>query len=181
MKTIGSWSIIDGEIKYDNPWIKVVEHRVINPGGGEGIYGKVNFKNIAVGVIPIDEEGYTWLVGQHRFTLDEFSWEIPEGGAPMSEDLLTAAKRELKEETGLEADSWEMIMKMHTSNSVTDEVAFIFLARGLTEGISEPEETESDLMVRKLPFDEAVKMVMAGEITDGMSIAGILKVEQRIK
>ncbi len=172
------WQSTASETKYDNPWIEVIEHQVINPGGGKGIYGKVHFKNQAVGIIAIDEYRNTWLVGQHRFTLDQFSWEIPEGGAPLDEDILIAAKRELKEETGLEAESWEMIMTMHTSNSVTDEVAYIFLAKDLTQGSSQLEETESDLEVKKIPFKEVVNMVMNGQITDSMSVAGILKADR---
>ncbi len=172
------WQTLSSKTEYDNPWIKVEEHQIINPGGGEGIYGKVHFKNQAVGVIPIDEEGNTWLVGQHRFTLDTFSWEIPEGGAPFGEDILKAAKRELQEETGLHASQWEQIMMMHTSNSVTDEVAYIYLAKELSAGESNLEETESDLEVKKLPFSEALNMVLAGDITDSMSVAGILKVSR---
>lgn len=170
------WKTLATKKAYDNPWILVEEHDVINPGGGESIYGKVHFKNKAIGIIPIDQEGNTWLVGQYRYTLDDYSWEIPEGGGPLGEDILEAAQRELKEETGLTAESWEIIMKMHTSNSVTDEEAYIFLAKNLTQGNSELEETESDLKVLKLPFEDALEMVMNGEITDGMSVAGILKV-----
>ena len=169
------WKSLKSEIKYNNLWIEVAEHQVINPGGGQGIYGKVHFKNIAVGVIPIDEDNNTWIVGQHRFTLNEFSWEIPEGGAPIGEELIDCAKRELKEETGLVADSYELILKMHTSNSATDEVAYVFLAKGLTQGESNLEETESDLQVKKMSFEKAYQMVMSGEITDSMSVAGILK------
>ena len=169
------WQTISSETKYDNPWIEVVEHQVINPGGGEGIYGKVHFKNKAIGIIPIDEEGNTWLVGQHRFTLDEFSWEIPEGGAPIGEDILEAAKRELKEETGIEAKNWELFMTMHTSNSVTDELAHLYLAKDLKLGSANLEETESDLKVKKLPLKEAIQMALDGKITDSMSVAGLLK------
>ncbi|MTI40533.1 NUDIX domain-containing protein [Fulvivirga lutimaris] len=169
------WTTLKSTLKYDNPWIEVVEHDVINPGGGKGIYGKVHFKNQAVGVIPIDDEGNTWLVGQHRYTLDEFSWEMPEGGAPYGEDVLEAAKRELKEETGLTASSFELILTMHNSNSVTDEIAYVFLATGLTHGEAELEESESDMVVKKLPFSEALDMVMKGKITDSMTVAGFLK------
>lgn len=172
------WKTLTSNTEYDNPWIEVVEHQVINPGGGKGIYGKVHFKNQAVGVIPIDDDGNTWIVGQHRFTLDAFSWEIPEGGAPFGEDLLEAAKRELKEETGLQAKNWEQLMTIHTSNSVTDEIAYIFLAKELTEGKSNLEETESDLQVKKLPLIDALQMVLDGEITDSMSVAGLLKVSR---
>ncbi len=169
------WTTLKSTLKYDNPWIEVVEHDVINPGGGKGIYGKVHFKNQAVGVVPIDEEGNTWLVGQHRYTLNAFSWEIPEGGAPYGENVLEAAKRELKEETGLTASSFQEILVMHNSNSVTDEIAYVFLATGLKQGTAELEESESDLIVKKLPFSEALEMVMKGEITDSMTVAGFLK------
>lgn len=169
------WQTISSETKYNNPWIEVVEDQVINPGGGEGIYGKVHFKNKAMGIIPIDEEGNTWLVGQHRYTLDEFSWEIPEGGSPIGEDILEAAKRELKEETGLEANHWELFMTLHTSNSVTDEVAHVYLAKDLKHGSANLEESEADLKVKKLPLKEAIQMALEGKITDSISVAGLLK------
>lgn len=175
-KVSNPWQTLSSEEKYDNPWINVEEHQVINPGGGRGIYGKVHFKNKAIGIIPLDDEGNTWLVGQYRYTLDEYSWEIPEGGGPMHENPLIAAQRELKEETGLTADNWDMIMRFHTSNSVTDEEGLIYLATELTPGERELEESESDLLLKKLPFKEALRMVMDQEITDSMSVAGILKV-----
>lgn len=169
------WTTLTTREVYDNRWIRVEEHDVINPSGGKGIYGKVHFKNNAIGIIPVDNEGNTWLVGQYRYTLNEFSWEIPEGGGPVGTPALEAAKRELLEETGLTANRWQLLLRMHTSNSVTDEEAFIFLAEELTEGTSAPEETEADLKVKKLPLKDAIDMVLKGEITDSMSIAGLLK------
>ncbi len=165
------------EIKkiYENPWIKVEEHEVLNAAGNPGIYGKVHFKNKALGIIPIDSEGNTWLVGQYRYPLDQYSWEIPMGGGPLELDVLESAKRELKEETGITAKKWTEIVRIHTSNSVTDEEGFVYLAEELTEGQTEFDETEV-LSIKKMPFQEAVKMVLKGEITDGISIAGILKV-----
>ncbi|REG90357.1 NUDIX domain-containing protein [Algoriphagus antarcticus] len=159
---------------YENPWIKVEHHDIINPAGNEGIYGKVHFKNRAMGIIPIDKDGNTWIIGQFRYALDEYAWEIPMGGGPLDEDKLESAKRELKEETGLIAEKWTEIMKIHTSNSVTDEVGFVYLAENLLQGETEFEETEV-LKIKKLPFTEVLTMVMNGEITDGISIAGILK------
>ena len=168
------WTKISEKKIYENPWIEVNEHKVINPSGRNGIYGKVSFKNWAIGIIPVDQQLNTWLVGQYRYTLDEYSWEIPTGGGPKNEDMLTAAKRELKEETGLEAGKWTKIMRIHNSNSVTDEEGFIFLAQDLKAGKPEFEETEK-LEIRKITLHEAIGMVMRDEITDAMSIAGLLK------
>ena len=147
---------------------------MINPSGKEGIYGKAHFKNRAMAIIAIDDQGFTWLVGQHRYALDEYSWEIPMGGGPNEKDLLESAKRELKEETGLTAEKWTLLMKIHTSNSVTDEVGYVYLAKELSEGETEFEETEL-LNVKKLHFSEALNWVMDGKITDSISVAGILK------
>jgi hypothetical protein len=128
------WKIIDQETIYDNPWINVTEYRVINPSGGKGIYGKVHYKNTAIGIVPLDEEFRIWLVGQYRFPLNQYSWEIPEGGGAAGEDPLIAAQRELREETGLVAREWTRLFGMHLSNSVSDELAIIYLARDLDMG-----------------------------------------------
>jgi 8-oxo-dGTP pyrophosphatase MutT (NUDIX family) len=170
------WQTLSGDLKYDNRWISVTEYQVINPGGGRGIYGKVHFKNKAIGAIPLDHELNTWLVGQFRYALDEYSWEIPEGGGPMNEMPLECAKRELKEETGFTAKKWSQILRLHTSNSVTDEEGFVFLAEDLIEGERELEESEADLKLWKLPLREAVQMVIEGKITDSMSVMGLLMV-----
>ncbi len=170
------WKIIDEKEIYDNRWINVTEYDIINPSGGKGIYGKVHFKNIAAGVLPLDEEMNTYLVGQFRFTLNQYSWEIPEGGCPENENPLEAAKRELLEETGLEAKQWNKILEMHLSNSVTDEYCQVFLARDITQNTASPEATEQ-LIVKKIPFDEAYQMVQNNEITDAVSVAAILKVK----
>jgi 8-oxo-dGTP pyrophosphatase MutT (NUDIX family) len=169
------WKTLSGKLHYANPWITVEEFQVINPGGNPGIYGKVHFKNKGIGIIPIDHELNTWLVGQYRYTLDEYSWEIPMGGGPIGIDILESAKRELKEETGLVANKWTNILRIHTSNSVTDEEGFVFIAEDLQEGETEFEETEK-LIVRKLPLREAIDMAMTGEITDGISLVGLLKI-----
>ena len=161
---------------YDNKWINVTEYDVINPSGGRGIYGKVHFKNLAIGIVPLDEELNTYLVGQYRFTLNTYSWEIPEGGGPMGTEMLESAKRELREETGLVAGEWTKLMDFHLSNSVCDEHGAIFLARKLSQHQAMPEETE-ELAVKKLPFEEAYRMVEEGRITDSMTVAGILKVK----
>ena len=170
------WKILASNQAYDNPWIKLTEYEVINPSGGKGIYGKVHFKNTAIGVMVLDESMNTWLVGQFRFTVDQYSWEIPEGGGLIGIDPLIGAKRELLEETGLIADHWEPLLSMHLSNSVSDELAIIFLARGITQKTAEPEETEQ-LQIQKLPFEKVYEMVEAGKITDSMSVAAIYKIK----
>lgn len=172
--TENPWTTLKITSVYENSWIRLEHHDILNPAGREGIYGKVHFKNRAMAIIPIDEQGYTWLVGQYRYTLDEYTWEIPMGGGPIEQDLLDSAKRELREETGLSAGKWTEIMKIHTSNSVTDEAGIVYLAEKLTQGETEFEETES-LQIKKLPFSEALDLVMSGAITDSISVAGILK------
>jgi 8-oxo-dGTP pyrophosphatase MutT (NUDIX family) len=175
-ETHNPWTVLNERIVYDNKWIGLTEYDVLNPSGGKGIYGKIRFKNLAIGILPLDEKGNTWLVGQYRFTLDAYSWEIPEGGGDPALPPVESARRELLEETGLVAAEWLPLMEMHLSNSVSDERAYMFLARGLEQREAEPEETEQ-LVVRKLPFEEAYRMVERGEITDSMSVASILKVK----
>jgi 8-oxo-dGTP pyrophosphatase MutT (NUDIX family) len=170
------WVITNEKEIYTNKWIELTEYDVINPLGGTGIYGKVHFKNTAIGILPLDDEMNTWLVGQYRFTLNAYSWEIPEGGGPVEEDPLPAAQRELLEETGLKATRWMKLLTMHLSNSVSDELGIVFIAKGLSQHKPQPEETEQ-LTVRKLPFEEVYKMVMNGTITDSLTVAAILKVK----
>ena len=171
---INPWEFKSSKDIYENPWIKVVEDQVIRPNKSEGIYGKIHFKNKAIGIIPLDDELNTWLVGQYRYTLNEYSWEIPTGGVPLDENTLDGAKRELKEETGLMAKKWTNLLKIHTSNSVTDEYGYIFLAEDLSQGEMDWDETE-ELQIKKLPLKKAMNMVMDNRITDSLSIAGILK------
>lgn len=168
------WRPQSSRIIYDNPWFSLHEDEVINPGGGLSHYGKIDFKNIAIGIIPLDEHNNTWLVGQYRYVPDCYSWEIPMGGGPMDIDPLISAQRELREETGLSASHWQELMQLHTSNSVTNERGLVYVARGLTLGETEFEETE-DIKIEKLPLTEAIERVMSGEITDAVSIAGLLK------
>jgi 8-oxo-dGTP pyrophosphatase MutT (NUDIX family) len=170
------WKTLFSEVKYDNKWITVTEYQVINPAGGKGIYGKVHFKNKAIGIIPVDQDLNTWLVGQYRYTVDEWSWEIPEGGGPPGEPAVESAKRELQEETGLIAKKITPIIRLHTSNSVTDEEGFVFMAEDLAQGENSLEDTEADLKVWKLPVKDALQMVIEGKITDSMSVMGLLMV-----
>jgi len=172
------WKTLSSEVRYDNPWIRVTENQVINPSGGRGQYGTVHFKNLAIGILPLDEENNTWLVGQFRYAVGQYSWEIAEGGGRLDVPPIETAKRELKEETGIEADQWEPLFTMHLSNSVSDEFGMVFLARGLHFGAAHPEEDEK-LEVRKLPFEEAYQMMIRGEITDSLTIAALLKMKLR--
>ena len=172
------WTTLSEKEVYANPWISVSHHEVINPAGGRGIYGVVSFRNKAIGIVPIDADLNTFLVGQFRYTLAAYSWEIPEGGGPFTEDEVLTAHRELQEETGLSAGRMELLGKIHTSNSVTDEQGFIFLAQDLVSGTASPEDTE-DITVMKLPLAEAVSMVERGEITDSLSMAGLLLAARR--
>jgi 8-oxo-dGTP pyrophosphatase MutT (NUDIX family) len=174
------WKKISEEIKYENQWIRVDEHQVLNPAGNPGIYGKVHFKNLAIGIIPLDEENNTWIVGQYRYPLDEYSWEIIEGGGTIGVDPLESAKRELLEEGGIIAEEWELLTKLHTSNSVTDEVGFIYIAKKLSFTESIPEETE-ELQLKKIPFNHLVQLAMEGKITDAISLAGIFKLALKMK
>ena len=175
-ETQNPWVILTEQNVYDNQWINLTEFTVINPSGGKGIYGKVHFKHLALGIIPLDQDWNIWLVGQYRFPLNEYSWEIPEGGGMMEESPLDAAKRELVEETGLTAEEWTPVLTMHLSNSVSDEKAILWLARKLSQGNSKPEETER-LQVKKIPFEQAYQWVESGKITDSISIAGIQKLK----
>jgi ADP-ribose pyrophosphatase len=169
------WTTLDSEIVYDNQWISVRHENVINPSGNMGIYGKVHYKNRAIGVVPIDTDGNTYLVGQYRYPLNEYSWEIPEGGGPFDETPLESAKRELLEETGLIAHQWTRFAKVHLSNSVSDEVGYLYLAQELIQAEQQPEETEQ-LKIWKLPLTEAIQMVMDNKITDSLSVMALLKI-----
>lgn len=173
ISTENNWKTLSSETVYENAWLELSHRDVINPSGNKGIYGLVKFKNQAIAVIPVDSEDNIYLVGQFRYAIDEYSWEIPEGGGLLGTDPLEAAKRELKEETGLIANKWTKIGRIHTSNSATNEEGFVYIAEELTQQDAEPEDTE-DLQVWKLPLKEAVEMVMRSEITDSLSVCAIL-------
>ena len=169
------WKTLTTSVPYSNPWISVEHHEVLNPSGNPGIYGLVKFKNHAIGIVPVDDKGFTWLVGQYRYALGSYEWEIPEGGCPLGTDTLATAKRELKEETGLVATEWTKLMDFHLSNSVTNEYGVAYLAKNLTQEEAEPEDTE-DLALRRLPLSEAIEMTMDGRIRDAISIMALQRV-----
>jgi len=168
----GPWTILSQQDAYENPWIRVTHHEVLTPTGTPGLYGLVHYKNLAIGVVPVDAEGHTYLVGQYRFPLDAYSWEIPEGGGAHGIDPLDSAARELREETGLAARHWRKLLEADLSNSVSDERAVAYLAWGLTVGEAEPEAIE-ELAVRRVPLAEAFRMVAAGEIRDALSVLSL--------
>jgi 8-oxo-dGTP pyrophosphatase MutT (NUDIX family) len=171
---IGPWAVDSEAIVYDNPWISVSDCRVIRPDGRPSVYGVVHFKNVAVGVLPVFEDGSVPLVGQHRFPHDAYSWELPEGGGEHGDDPLIAAQRELLEETGLTACHWLPLAEFDISNSVTDEKSVCFIAWGLTEGLATPDGDEV-LAHRRVNFSELHEMVLRGDIRDSLTIIMVLK------
>lgn len=169
-----AWQRHSSRVVYENDRIVVREDDVTNPGGGSNRYGHVQFKNIAVAILPVDAEGNTYLVGQTRYTLDAYSWELPMGGAALGEEPLETARRELREETGLVAQQFTELMRLHLSNSITNEFGIVFVARDLTAGETQHDETE-DITVRRLPVGEALDLVLRGEITDALTVAALLR------
>jgi 8-oxo-dGTP pyrophosphatase MutT (NUDIX family) len=174
-ETKNPWTVLSRAVVYENEWIRVDHHEVLVPAGGPGVYGTVHFRNQAIGVIPIDEHGNVILVGQYRFPLRAYSWEIPEGGGSHLVPALESAQRELREECGVAAKYWTEILGMDLSNSVSDENSTAFLAWELSEGPTQPDETEM-LKVARVPFWDAVDRVKRGEIRDAISVAALLRV-----
>lgn len=168
------WQTHSSREIFANPWLRLREDQVTRPDGLPGQYGVVEFRSHAIGVVPVTDDGDTFLVGQWRYTLGYYSWEIPEGGGPLHETVLSSAQRELKEETGIAASRWTYLGELSTSNSVTNEIGCVFLAEGLTFGEAEPEGTEQ-LKVRRLPLKEAYEMAMTGEIADGLAVVGLAR------
>src|SRR5215212_1128441 len=169
---VGPWRRRRRREGYVNPWMTIWHDEVDRPDGSEGIYGIVHFSNRAVGVVVLDQADRVLLVGQHRYALDAYSWEIPEGGVPEDEDLLDGVIRELREETGVEADGWRALCRVHVSNSITDESGVVFAARARQHGTATPDATE-ELAIRWVPFDAAMTMISMAEITDAMTIIGL--------
>ena len=169
------WKMLDSRIIYENPWFTLREDEVVNPGGGRNTYGHIQFRKKANAIVPLDEDGNTWIVGQDRYTLGEYSWEVPMGASEPGEAPVDTAHRELREETGLTASKLTQVMRLHTSNSVTDEEGFVFVATDLSEGETEFDEMEV-LDVRRLPLSDVVAMIERGEMTDAISVAAILRI-----
>ncbi len=173
-ETQNPWKTLKSELIYESAWISINKHEVLNPAGNPAVYSTVNFKNLAIGILPLDEELNTWIVGQYRYPINKYSWEIPEGGGHLGIDPLDSAARELSEETGISAKRWTKIQDLHLSNSVTDEVAILYIAQDLTFGESHPEETE-ELQVKKIHFNDLYELVYKGEITDSLTVTAVLK------
>ncbi len=173
------WKIKSNKRAYETPWIAVNHLEVVNPAGKDAIYGTIHFKNIAVGILPLDKDYNTWIVGQYRLPIEQFSWEMPEGGGDLNVPPIDSAKRELLEETGIVAQKWTELLKIHTSNSVTDEWGMIYIAQDLSFHAPQPDEDE-ELEIKKLPFNDLFEMVMKGEITDSLTLAAVLKAKQLI-
>ncbi|MBX2980759.1 MAG: NUDIX hydrolase [Flavobacteriales bacterium] len=176
MQQRGPWKTLSVEERYSTPWIGVSHHEVIDPSGRPGIYGVIHFRNLAVGIVPLDDELNTWIIGQYRYPIEAYSWEIPEGGAPRDRPALESAIRELREEAGIVASHWTPILHMHLSNSASDEEALIYVAQGLEFHEPEPDHNEQ-LELRKIPFSELYGMVSRGEVTDSLTVAAVLKVQ----
>ncbi len=169
---VGPWRRRTRREAYGNPWLTLWHDEVDRPDGSAGIYGVVHFANLAVGAVVLDDDDRVLLVGQHRYTLDAYTWEIPEGGVPDGESPLDGARREVLEETGVEADAWRELLRVHLSNSVTDEAGVLFAARARVHGAPHPDPTE-DLAVQWIPFEAALAMIETGEMTDALSVLGL--------
>ena len=176
-ESVNPWGKVSTKVVDDNPWINVREDAVERPDGQPGIYGVVHFKNVAVGVLAVEDEE-VYLVGQYRYTLGRYSWEIVEGGCGPGEETLDAARRELEEETGLRARRWVGMGESHLSNSVTDELAVWYLATDLEQGECRPDGTER-LQVRRVSIEEALRMTFDGEITDALSMLALMHLRLR--
>ena len=176
MKEFGPWKALSERKIYDSPWLTVHEDKVINPGGKEGTYSRIHFKNYAIGIVALDDHHNVWLVGQYRYPLRAYSWEIPEGGGDLNVTALESAKRELLEETGIKAKKWKKIQEVHLSNSATDEKGIIYLATDLSFHSPQPEENEK-LEIKKVSFQTFFEDVMKGEITDSLSVISAYKIK----
>ncbi len=169
---LNPWRRVSRRVAYENPWIEILHDEVVRPDGKPGIYGVVHFRHLAIGVVPVDASDRVLLVGQFRYTMDRYSWEIPEGGGDFDESPEEAARRELVEETGYSGGKWRELCRAELSNSVTDEITILFVASDLDAGPASPEGTEQ-LQLRWVPFDEVMAMIRRGEITDAMTILAL--------
>lgn len=174
------WRRLSSRQIYENPWFTLRDDKVIRPDAKDGSYQVIVAKNLAIGVVPLWDDGSITLVGQFRYALDEYSWEIPEGGGDPAVDPVDSARRELKEETGIVADHYESLGRTHTSNCFMNETGYLYLATGLTQGEACP-DPEEVLQVRRVLLEEAIAMANDGRITDAMTIVALFRTQQRSK
>jgi ADP-ribose pyrophosphatase len=174
------WTLLEKKTVYESPWIRVDHHDVLNPAKNPGTYSVVHFKKLAIGVLPLDENYNTWIVGQYRYPLDTYTWEIPEGGGSRDVDPVETGKRELLEECGIMANKWTFIQHMQLSNSATDEVAYLYVAQDLSFTEAQPDDDE-ELKIRKIPFEELYEMVLNGEVVDSLTVTAVLKTKLMMK
>ena len=172
MSALNPWRTLASSLKYGNRWFSVREDDVIRPDGQRGTYSVVSAERIATGIVPLWPDDSVTLVGQFRYAVNEYSWEIPEGGGPFDVDPLETAKRELQEEAGLAAGTWQFLGRVHTSNCFVNEVCHVYLATDLSEVGARP-DPEEVLQAQRVPFDRAIEMTRDGSITDAITIAGL--------
>jgi 8-oxo-dGTP pyrophosphatase MutT (NUDIX family) len=168
------WGASDERLVFESPWLSLREYQAVAPTGHPAVYGVVGFKNLAIGVLPLHEDGSVTLVGQHRFAMRRYSWEIPEGGGALDVDPLESARRELREETGLIAQDWREVLRFELSNSATDERGFGYIATGLCPGEAAPDETEV-IQVARRPFREVLDIALSGMMPDMITLAMLLR------
>ena len=169
------WQAGEGRVVYENPWLTLTEYDATAPTGKPALYGVVGFKNLAMAILPLHDDGTVTMVGQNRFVFRDYSWEIPEGGSPIDEDPLTGAQRELAEETGLQAENWRQILTLQLSNSVTDERGIGYLATGLTPANGWAADDTEDLALARVPFQDLLSLAVSGEIQDSLTVAMLLR------
>ena len=175
-RTLNPWTTLSTRTAYESGWLAVEDRRVRDAAGRERPYGIVRFKHVGIRMLPIDNAGYTYLVGQHRYAADYYSWELPAGGAEAGEDLTESARRELSEEVGLRAEHWLKVLDLVPSGSLTDERQIGFVAWGFEQTERDPDPQEV-LAVRRLPFESALDLALRGEIRDAGTIALLATVE----
>ncbi len=167
------WATLRERVVYENRWIRVREDEFVRPDGKTGIYGVVEIRP-SVGIVAVNSDEQLVLIGQYRYTSRRYTWEIPRGGSSIGEtNMLAVAKRELREEAGVEAAQWQTLGAVDVCNGVTTDIQHLFLAHDLRFTAPEPDE-EEDLTIRWVNVEDAVRMVMNNEITEVCSVAAIL-------
>lgn len=173
------YAVLERRFVYDSPWIRVREDRFNHRRGAEGRYAVCGFHRTACGVLALDDQDRVVLVGQWRYPLEAYSWEIPEGGGDAAESPFEAMQRELAEEAGLAARVWEPLACFHPSNSSTDEEAFLFLATDLLPAEGHQAEEDEELLLHREPFQDCLRRVLGGELTDSLTVVALLALQAR--